>query len=253
MMKFYNLSLGFLPKKNFYSDMATIEEIIYKKIWDRTLSEKSDFFCTRIEEAINFLDKGNMLLDVGCGEGTFAKLAAKNYNHIYGIDLCFRALTSANNKSIQVIKGNLNKEGISFQDGSFDAVTCLDVIEHVFDPVALLLEINRVLKKNGVLILTTPNVRFIEFVSSILLKGQFPKTSNDPDTYNGGHINYFTFSDIRSLLKSSGFNLMRERGIAYRPYRSLKTIIFRYVMRFWESEFEKEFFCKGIAVKAQKQ
>jgi hypothetical protein len=85
------------------------------------------------------------------------------------------------------------------------------------------------------------------------LKGQFPKTSDDPDTYNGGHINYFTFRDIRNLLKNSGFNLLHERGIAYRPYRSFKIIIFRFVMQLLESEIEKEFFYKGIAVKAQKQ
>jgi methionine biosynthesis protein MetW len=193
-----------------------------------------------------------MLLDVGCGEGTFAKLAKNKFDHLYGIDLCFRALKSANNKNLQVVKGNLNKEGISFQNDTFDAVTCLDVIEHVFDPVALLSEINRVLRKNGVLILTTPNVRFIECVSLLLLKGQFPKTSNDHDTYNGGHINYFTFRDLRNLLKKSGFKLLHERGIAYRPYRSVKTIIFRYLMRLWETQVEKEFFCKGIIIKAEK-
>jgi methionine biosynthesis protein MetW len=232
--------------------MATIEELIYDKIWDRTLVEKSDFSCTRIEEAINLLGKGNMLLDVGCGEGTFAKLAQKKIDHIYGIDLCFRALKRTNSMNFQVVKGNLNKEGISFQSDTFDAVTCLDVIEHVFDPVALLSEINRVLKENGILILTTPNVRFIDHISQILMKGKFPKTSDDPDTYNGGHVNYFTFRDIRGLLKHSGFNLLIEKGIAYRPYRTVKTFIFRQVIQFWEPELKKEFFCKGIAVKAKK-
>ena len=214
LIYFYKVKLKSITKEKLNFNMATIEEITYKKIWDRTLLEKYDFSCTRIEEAIDLLDKGNILLDIGCGEGTFAELAQKKFIYVYGMDLCFKALKSAYNKNIQVVKGNLNKEGISFQNGSFDAVTCLDVIEHVFDPVALLIEINRVLKKNGILILTTPNVRFIDYVSSILLKGKFSKTSDDPDTYNGGHINYFTFSDIRNLLKNSVFNLLIERVIA---------------------------------------
>jgi methionine biosynthesis protein MetW len=233
--------------------MATIEEVTYDKIWDRSLVEKSDFSCTRINEAMSLLDKGNKLLDVGCGEGTFIDLAKGKFDHVYGIDLSIKALKKAYNKDFRVIKNNLNNDGISFQNDTFDTVTCLDVIEHVFDPVWLLSEINRVLKKGGGLILTTPNVRFIEFVSQILLKGKFPKTSDDTDTYNGGHINFFTFRDIRNLLKNTGFNLLHERGIAYRPYRSFKTIIFKYVMQFLESELEKEFFYKGIAVKAQKQ
>lgn len=81
---------------------------------------------------------------------------------------------------------------------------------------------------------------------------KFPKISDDPDTYNGGHINYFTFGDLRNLLKKSGLKLLYEEGIAYRSYRSIKTIIFRYLMRLWETEIEKEFFCKGIVIKAEK-
>ena len=232
--------------------MSTIEEAIYEKIWDRTLSEKTDFSCTRIEEAINLLRQGHKLLDVGCGEGTFASLAKEKFCYLYGIDLCLKALKESHKKKLDVVKGNLNNDGLSFLDSIFDAVTCLDVIEHIYDPVALLNEINRVLKTNGVLIITTPNVRFIEYLSSILFKGEFSKTSDDSDTYNGGHINYFTFSDLRELLKDTGFKLIYEKGIAYRPYKTIKTIVFRRLVRLWETEVEKEFFCKGIIVKAVK-
>jgi 2-polyprenyl-3-methyl-5-hydroxy-6-metoxy-1,4-benzoquinol methylase len=129
--------------------MATIEEVISDKIWDRTLAEKSEFSCTRITEAISLLDKGNKLLDVGCGEGTFMDLAQGKFDHVFGIDLSLKALKKARSKDFRVIKNNLNNEGISFQNDTFDTVTCLDVIEHVFDPVRLLFEINRVLKKGG--------------------------------------------------------------------------------------------------------
>jgi methionine biosynthesis protein MetW len=232
--------------------MATIEEVTYDKIWNRSLAEKSDFSCDRINEAIRLLDKGNRLLDVGCGEGTFIDLAKGRFDHVFGIDLSLKALKESYSKNFRVIKNNLNNEGISFQNETFDTATCLDVIEHVFDPVYLLSELNRVLKEKGILILTTPNVRFIDHVSEILIQGKFPKTSDDPDVYNGGHVNYFTFLDIRNLLNNSGFKVLSEKGVAHRPYRSLKTIIFRYLLRFYETEVEKEFFYKGIAIKAQK-
>lgn len=232
--------------------MTTFEEIFCDRIWNKNLLEKSNFKCSRINEAIKMLNNGNRLLDVGCGEGTFLNLAKKNYNYVFGIDLSIEALKSACRKNFTVIKNNINNEGIPFHKETFDAVTCLDVIEHIYDPVWLLSEIYRVLKRNGLVILSTPNVRFIEFVSKILLKGRFPKTSDDLHTYNGGHINYFTFRDIKNLLSNVGFKILEDKGIAYRPYRTFKIRIFRAVMKLWEKEIEKEFFSKGIIVKAQK-
>jgi methionine biosynthesis protein MetW len=232
--------------------MTSVEEVIYEKIWDRTLLEESKFYFSRTEEAINLLDEGNKILDVGCGEGTFATSARKNFDYVCGIDLSLKALQKAKDKKLEVIKVNLNREHFCFKNETFDAAVCLDVVEHVFDPVALLSEINRVLKKDGVLILTTPNVRFIEYVSSMLLKGKFSSTSDDKDTYNGGHLNYFTFRDLRALLNQSGFRVLHEKGIALRSYKSFKTILFRRLIRLWEREVEKEFFCKGIIVKATK-
>jgi hypothetical protein len=111
----------------------------------------------------------------------------------------------------------------------------------------------RVLKKNGVFILTTPNIRFIDHIRLILIKGQFPKTSHDKFCYDGGHIHYFTFKDIRNLLKRAGFKIMLEQGFDQKKYRSFKTLLFRVCLKVFEKDINKEFFCPGILLKAVKK
>jgi len=64
---------------------------------------------------------------------------------------------------------NIETEKFPFKDGEFDAVLFCEIIEHlIIDPVAVIQEIKRVLKPNGVLILTTPNVSRLENVSKMM-------------------------------------------------------------------------------------
>lgn len=100
------------------------------------------------------------LLDVGCGNGGFlhrmhnlgwsgtgidfdAK-AIENAKKMYGDGLTFRAT---------------DLSGARFPESSFDAITMSHVIEHVPDPVALLIEVRRILKVGGRLVITTPNIQ----------------------------------------------------------------------------------------------
>lgn len=232
--------------------MKSIEEKTYDKIWYRILQESKDVFCTRIEEALKLLDKGNRLLDVGCGDGSFGKLAKNNFKYIYGVDLASDALKRTKTKGLAVLKVNINAKRLPFKSCVFDTVSCLDVVEHIFEPEDLIREGNRLLKSGGIFIISTPNIRFIEHISMLLARGYFPKTSYDIDSYDGGHIHYFTFSDIRRLLEENGFKILEEKGVAYRPYKSIKMSIFRIVARVWEKQVEKEFFHRGIIIKAQK-
>ena len=229
-----------------------LEDKIYDKTWKRYLAASSEISSGRVEEALKLMDKKNLLLDVGCGDGSLGRLAQEKVRHVIGIDFSHVALKSAKRKHNQVVRCDFGQAGLPFKSGVFEMVTCLDVIEHVFYPAELLCEIHRVLKINGVLILTTPNVRFIDHLAQLLLKGKFPRTSDDIESYNGGHIQYFTFSDLIGLLRQSKFISLVEKGIVYRPYKSFKLFVFRMLMRFFEKNLEQEFFCKGIAVKAKK-
>jgi len=100
------------------------------------------------------------LLDVGCGAGVFLHRMHDLGWSVTGIDFDAKAIENAKKKYGDGLTFmNTDLPGARFPDNSFDAVTMSHVIEHVPDPVALLIEIRRILKAGGRLVITTPNIR----------------------------------------------------------------------------------------------
>lgn len=128
-----------------------VEEILYQRIWKNKKSNEEPRIDkgSRVDVALKLLDKGDKLLDIGCGDGTLGYFAKNKYKEVYGIDISENALKIAERRGLIAKKVNLNDEKLPFLDNYFDAVTCLDVIEHVFDPRYLIKEIHRVLRVGG--------------------------------------------------------------------------------------------------------
>jgi SAM-dependent methyltransferase len=96
------------------------------------------------------------LLDVGCGDGIFLNRMQKLGWTVDGLDVDSKAIENAKSRyGLSVHQGDLSR--VRFPDNSFDAVTLSHVIEHVPNPLALLLEVRRIAKPGARLVLTTPN------------------------------------------------------------------------------------------------
>ena len=104
------------------------------------------------------------VLDAGCGCGYGAAMLAKNAEYVVGIDLSQKAIKFAKNcyntsNADFVIADCTN---LPFTEHSFDVVVSFEVIEHLACHRKFLIETNKVLKWNGLLILSTPN-KYVEF------------------------------------------------------------------------------------------
>lgn len=105
------------------------------------------------------------------------------------------------------------------------------MIEHIFEPRTLIKEINKVLKNEGLLIISSPNIRHWRAIAYLTFKGKFPRTSSEKShkiQWDGGHIHYFTYKDIENLLRENGFEIITQSNIF------------------------KELFSVGIIIKARK-
>ncbi len=99
---------------------------------------------------------GNHLLDIGSGNGQYLNTMRSFGWKVEGVETDQKAADFARDKyTLKVHVGNLSECGIP--SGSFDVITLNHVIEHVYDPRALLTECMRILKPGGRLVLLTPN------------------------------------------------------------------------------------------------
>jgi len=168
----------------------------------------------RQETALELVEPGESLLDVGCGRGAVAAILATRFRSVHGIDSDEEALADAQSRGVVTHRLDLDSEPLPFDAGSFDAALCLEVIEHVLDPPQLIREVARVLRPGGHVYVSTPNIRFLGYLRTLVFGGRFPDTSADPAAFRGGHVHFFTFRDVEDLLAAEGFEAVRHHGLS---------------------------------------
>ena len=94
-----------------------------------------------------------LILDIGSGAGNMAHHLA-HYGQVLGMDYNPRPLAVAQQRGLPVLRGSGSE--LPFADGNFDLVALLDTVEHIPDELAVLREVERVLKPGGKVIITVP-------------------------------------------------------------------------------------------------
>lgn len=111
------------------------------------------------------------VLDIGCGGGFLSNYLAESGHSVTGIDLSTSSLEAArrNDKTKSVVYQTANAYSLPFQDQSFDAVSAMDILEHVENPDQLIAEAARVLRPGGLFFFHTFNRNFLSYL--IIIKG----------------------------------------------------------------------------------
>lgn len=99
--------------------------------------------------------KMNRILDIGCGTGTILRLL-ENFGTAYGVELAMNAIRFLKRRDLKRVVCSDVGQSIPFKEGTFSAITCLDVLEHLENDLTLLHEIVRVCEPGGHIILTVP-------------------------------------------------------------------------------------------------
>ena len=111
------------------------------------------------------------LLDVGCGAGFLSNSLSLHQVQVTGVDLSQKSLVvaKAHDETKRVTYLEANAYALPFPDQSFDAVTCMDFLEHVEEPGLAISEISRVLKPGGLFFFHTFNRNWISYFVIIKL------------------------------------------------------------------------------------
>jgi 2-polyprenyl-3-methyl-5-hydroxy-6-metoxy-1,4-benzoquinol methylase len=138
-------------------------------------------------------------LDVGCATGLLLDHVREKGWDARGVEICAPSVEYASKRfGLDIFNGTLGEA--DFTDGTFDVVHFSHVIEHVPDPKEMLLEVRRVLKDDGHVIVTTPNVAGWH---ARIAGGKW--RSAIPD-----HIYLFSKRTLLTLLRLTGFTIVRQ-------------------------------------------
>lgn len=169
-----------------------------------------------------------MLLDIGCNDGTYTcqLMSAIGTRKAYGIELSAGAVSDASTKGINVICADLNK-ALPLSSDSFDVIIANQVIEHLYFTDDFVDEIHRILKPNGILIISTTNLSALHYRFWLLFgmqpsclhpsRYQFGNHLRGVENPIYGHKSVFTHRAFREFLKYHGFKIEREMSSCIHP------------------------------------
>lgn len=141
--------------------------------------------------------KNGRLLDAGAGTGELSKALS---DMGFSVSSCDIALGDF--KYGKCRKVDLNGK-MPYGENSFDHMVCSEVLEHVENPHNLLREANRVLKKGGCLVISTPNIANVFSRAKFLLTGKFFCFSDEERRL--GHLNPIAWWELEEALQKHGF------------------------------------------------
>jgi SAM-dependent methyltransferase len=154
---------------------------------------RSDARLSRIE----VIRRPGRLLDIGCSLGYFVEAALRRGWDAAGVEISPYAALEARAAGLDVRTGAL--ADAHFAGESFDCVTMWDVLEHVTDPVEHMLEVRRILAKDGLVVIGTPDL------GHLLFRLERERWRHIKP---GEHIFYFRRSSLGRLLSETGFRTL---------------------------------------------
>lgn len=147
------------------------------------------------------------ILDVGCGTGNLGaaiKRARDSHIEVVGIEINQEAAEKARGKLDKVITGNVETLSLPFPRGYFDVLVYGDVLEHMVDPWGILKRHGELLKAEGLVIASIPNVAHYRVIK-MLKKKEW--RYQDAGILDSTHIRFFTIKSIKRMFDDAGFRI----------------------------------------------
>ena len=160
--------------------------------------------------------KDSTILDVGCGGGILSEGLAVNGAIVTGIDMEREAIQNAKHHSKEnQLKINYLCQSIEEHDrGPYDAITCMELLEHVNHPELVIAHAARLLKEGGFLFLSTINRTPEAYVSVVIaaeyILGILPRQTHD-------YQKFLKPSELLAMTQNVGLDTVSISGMGYHP------------------------------------
>ncbi|MDC8757524.1 bifunctional 2-polyprenyl-6-hydroxyphenol methylase/3-demethylubiquinol 3-O-methyltransferase UbiG [Janthinobacterium fluminis] len=169
---------------------------------------------------------GRRVIDIGCGGGILAESMAKKGAQVTGIDLSEKALKVADLHSLesgaQVRYQLIAAEAMAEQEaGQYDVVTCMEMLEHVPDPAAIVRACATLVKPGGHVFFSTlnrnPKAYLFAVVGAEYLLRMLPKGTHDYDKF-------ITPAELSQYARSAQLEVKGLKGMGYNPLSKIYSL-----------------------------
>ena len=163
--------------------------------------------------------RGKRVIDIGCGGGILTEAMARKGALATGIDLSEKALRVADlhglESGVTVHYENISAEDMALREpGSFDVVTCMEMLEHVPDPAAIVRACAQLVKPGGHVFFSTinrnPKAYLFAIIGAEYLLRLLPRGTHD-------FAKFIQPAELGQFIRSAGLDLDGMRGLTYNP------------------------------------
>jgi 2-polyprenyl-3-methyl-5-hydroxy-6-metoxy-1,4-benzoquinol methylase len=171
----------------------------------------STYFQVERSEMLPYIPQPvHTVLDVGCGEGGFGYLLKTRHDaEIWGVELNPSAAAKAAQRLDRVICDDFSTADLP--QHYFDCIIFNDVLEHLVDPFSAIENCQRLLKTNGAIVASIPNVRYFEAMWNLLVNQDWQYT--DYGILDKTHLRFFTQKSVIATFQSAGYSIETIEGI----------------------------------------
>jgi methionine biosynthesis protein MetW len=169
----------------------------------------------RKEYLLAKIGRGQRVLDVGCLGGKLSRLISERNNEVWGVEINAAAAEAARARGVRVKVGDV-EEGLPFDDATFDVVHAGELLEHLYDTKHFFREARRVLKPEGRLLFTAPNLNSLSNRLRVVLGDYLEHAGAYPEDHHGATIRVFNLAKLRELCGQTGFEIVEARGFTRR-------------------------------------
>jgi len=224
--------------------MKVIEDFYEREEMIETLvnSDRSRKAIRILKDIISSLHSKELrFLEIGCGTGEFLERTARLDERlkVWGIDVSKLAIDKIKEKGFDGFALDVSQQKLPFPDEFFDVVYSGDVIEHLLDPDFMISEVNRILKEEGFLVLTTPNlaswcnrILLLFGVQPLFSEVSTKKVFGRSGSKIVGHLRLYTLTSLKEFLSYYGFKIINIEGAYFHAFSPLLTSIDRFFSHF---------------------
>lgn len=161
-------------------------------------------------ELFQFIPDGrNVILEVGCGDGsTLAELKRiGKAKRIVGIEIDAAAARRAKRVLDAIYQGDVERDRFPLRRGQFDFILFPDILEHLVDPWSVLKKMRAYLKPGGQIIVSVPNVRHFSVLRDLVLRDDW--AYSEAGIMDRTHLRFFTRKTILAAITQAGYKVER--------------------------------------------